>query len=211
MTCVFCPLCTAEYRKGFTRCADCDVELVASLEKENSTDDPLKLVWRGSDPVAFSRVISALRAAGVPHHSKSTQDHLVFGLGIPRPRYEVRVLQSDLAMAKDLVAPIRETLPFETEKSLQSVGEQTEIPPVAGGGHSTASPEKWESRWATVEVWCGDDAALAKTLQDCLAENTIGVRVEGKSPGPLRLFVRREETSTAREIIREVLEGTPPG
>ena len=70
------------------------MELVNSLEKEKSADGALELVWRGSDPVAFSRVISALQAAGIPHHSKSTHDHLVFGLGIPRPRYEVRVLQS---------------------------------------------------------------------------------------------------------------------
>lgn len=28
---MFCPLCKAEYREGFTRCNDCDVDLVASL------------------------------------------------------------------------------------------------------------------------------------------------------------------------------------
>jgi hypothetical protein len=186
------------------------VDLVTSLEKDKSPEDQLELVWRGSDPVAFSRVISALRGTGVPHHWKSTQDHLVFGLGIPRPRYEVRVFQSDLAMAKDLVAPIRETLPFEVDKGLQLFGDQTEIPPVAGGSQPTPSPGKWEPRRATIEVWCGDDPTLAKVLQDCLTENTIRVRVEGKSPGPQRLFARPEEASTAREIVREVLEGTPP-
>ncbi len=186
------------------------MELVNSLEKEKSADSALELVWRGSDPVAFSRVISTLQAAGIPHHSKSTHDHLVFGLGIPRPRYEVRVLQSDSAMARDLVTPIGETLPFETEKSLQLLQNQSEIPPVAGGGQPIPSPGKWEPRRATVEVWSGHDPGLAKVLQDCLAENTIGVRVEGKSPGRLRLFVRPEEAPTAREIIREVVQGTPP-
>lgn len=28
---MFCPECRAEYREGFTRCADCDVDLVAEL------------------------------------------------------------------------------------------------------------------------------------------------------------------------------------
>jgi len=28
---VFCPECESEYREGFTRCADCDVDLVAEL------------------------------------------------------------------------------------------------------------------------------------------------------------------------------------
>jgi|SRR3989454_597398 len=186
------------------------MELVNSLEKEKPADGALELVWRGSDPVAFSRVISTLQAAGIPHHSKSTQDHLVFGLGIPRPRYEVRVFQSDSAMARDLVAPIEETLPFETEKSLQLLQNQSEISRLAGAGQPIPSPGKWDPRRATVEVWSGDDPVLAKVLQDCLAENTIGARGEGKSPGRLRLFVRPEEAPTAREIIREVVQGTPP-
>jgi len=29
---MFCPVCRDEYRPGFTRCATCDVELVASLD-----------------------------------------------------------------------------------------------------------------------------------------------------------------------------------
>src|SRR2546425_11562933 len=97
------------------------MELVNSLEKEKSADGALELVWRGSDPVAFSRVISALQAAGIPHHSKSPHDHLVFGLGIPRPRYEVRVLQSDSAMARDLVTPIGETLPSPNQTGVPAL------------------------------------------------------------------------------------------
>ena len=31
---MFCPKCKAEYREGFSRCADCDVELVPELTPE---------------------------------------------------------------------------------------------------------------------------------------------------------------------------------
>ena len=31
---VFCPQCKAEYRQGFTHCADCDVDLVWELPKD---------------------------------------------------------------------------------------------------------------------------------------------------------------------------------
>lgn len=31
---MFCPICKAEYREGFSRCADCDVDLVPELEPE---------------------------------------------------------------------------------------------------------------------------------------------------------------------------------
>lgn len=35
---MFCPVCRAEYRPGFTRCTDCDVDLVAELPKPNGLD-----------------------------------------------------------------------------------------------------------------------------------------------------------------------------
>ncbi len=37
---MYCPSCLAEYRAGFTRCPDCDVDLVAELP---SGDEPLEL------------------------------------------------------------------------------------------------------------------------------------------------------------------------
>ena len=126
---MFCPVCKAEYRKGFTRCSDCAAELVSSLKQEDITDKPPELVWRGSDPVAFSRVIAVLRAAGVPHHVNSDQDHLVFRFAIPRPRYQVRVPHSCWEVAQELVAPIEETLPFASSLRPQAVaGDSDETP-----------------------------------------------------------------------------------
>ena len=42
----FCPKCRAEYREGFTRCSDCDVELVDELppEEEMADEEPSDLV-----------------------------------------------------------------------------------------------------------------------------------------------------------------------
>lgn len=37
---MFCPNCKAEYREGFTRCADCGVDLVEKLPEENYDIDP---------------------------------------------------------------------------------------------------------------------------------------------------------------------------
>jgi hypothetical protein len=62
-----------------------------------------------------------------------------------------------------------------------------------------------------VEIWKGDDPALAKLLEDCLRENEIGFRREGREPGELRLFVTKQDEAQAQEILREVREGTPPG
>ena len=32
---MFCPKCKTEYREGFTRCADCEVDLIAELSPES--------------------------------------------------------------------------------------------------------------------------------------------------------------------------------
>lgn len=37
---MFCPRCHSEYRPGFTRCADCDVELVESLTEQKPGSRP---------------------------------------------------------------------------------------------------------------------------------------------------------------------------
>ena len=43
---VYCPSCLAEYRPGFTRCPDCDVDLVAELP---SGDEPLEVEGTSHD------------------------------------------------------------------------------------------------------------------------------------------------------------------
>jgi hypothetical protein len=202
---MFCPLCKTEYREGFTRCADCGVDLVASRSGDNSADDLPELVWRGSDPVAFSRVIAALRAAGLSYQVTPRRDHLVFELAASRPRYDVRIRKSDFSQAQELVADIRETLPFQVAQGSQEIPES-----VAAEGSVHAQGEKWDQAGATVRVWAGGDAELARTLVDCLAENSIGVRADGKSPDRVELLVLAEDAERAREIVREVLEGSPP-
>jgi hypothetical protein len=61
-----------------------------------------------------------------------------------------------------------------------------------------------------VEIWVGQDAGLARVLEDCLQENLIGFRRERSIPQTLHLYVMRSDEVQAREIIREVLEATPP-
>jgi hypothetical protein len=214
---LFCPLCDAEYGPAHTHCTLCGVDLVPEHLRgqpldEKDRNERLELVWRGNDPVAVSRVIAALRGARIRHHVKPTQDHLAFELGIPRPRYEVRVFASDAPAAGYLVAPIREALPLAITDTDENQAEPAENPSAKPSSVAapTAATGDWKARHATLEVWSSDDSALARILQDCLSENRIGVRSEGNPPGMLRLFVRPQEEAAAREIIREVIEGTPP-
>jgi rRNA maturation endonuclease Nob1 len=216
-----CPICNAEYRSDHTHCTLCGVDLVPERLRnkpfdENLRSEELQLVWRGGDPVAVSRAIAALRGARIPHHVKPTQDHMAFELGIPRPRYEVRVFASDADPARRLLNSITESLPFAsfTEPLESEIAGPSAAQSVARRGSpqalQAASHTRWKPQQATREIWSSDDSALAQILEDCLSENSIGVRVEGTAPGTLRLFVRPQEEAGAREIIREVLEGVPP-
>jgi hypothetical protein len=206
----YCPLCDAEYAANHAQCSVCGVDLVPEELRgqpldERQRKERIVVIWRGGDPLAVSEVISALRDAGIRHHVQPTNEHMVFELGMPRPKYAVRVFSSDAARAKELIADIRESLPFALD---ERDDDERELEPSAS---STSSPEhEWSPSAATVEIWGGEDGALAELLEACLRENRIGVRREGAEPNRLRLLIMPADESAAREIIREVREATPP-
>jgi hypothetical protein len=204
----YCPLCDAEYGQTHGHCTVCGVDLVPEELRgrpldENQRKDKIQVVWRGGDPVAVSEVINTLRDAGIRHHVQPTNDHMVFELGMPRPKYAVRVFASDAATAKQLLADVRESAPF-------ALNEPATAEPQGQPAAAPARKRDWSPAAATVDIWRGDDPALAELLEACLRENQIGVRREGSDPAPLRLLVMPSDEAQAREIIREVQEATPP-
>jgi predicted N-formylglutamate amidohydrolase len=191
----------------------CGVALVPEERRGRPLDqkernERIEMIWRGSDPVAVSQAVAALNEAGIRHHVKATHDHLVFGLAMPRPKYELRVFASDAAQAKELLAGIQDTAPFATEEVARQ--EETTAAPEAESEAIKHAAAEWKPAQATIEVWSGEDAALAQVLEDCLRENGIDVRRAGIEPGTLRFFVMPPDADAAREIVREVREGTPP-
>src|SRR5258708_17944740 len=102
---------------------------------------------------------------------------------MPRPKYAVRPVACDATRAKELVAGIRDGNPFVSMEpsALALADEPLERP--ASRGHA------WRPAAATLEIWTGEDAALAQLLQDCLRENGIGVRCDGKPPAVIHLQV----------------------
>ena len=205
----YCPICDAEYSGGYAGCTVCGVELVSEELRgrpldERQRNERIELAWRGGDPGAVSQVIHTLREAGIRHHVQATNDHFVFELGMPRPKYVVRTFASDTARAKELVAGIYDPSPFV---SMQPSALALADEPLQ---HESARLHEWNAAAATLEVWSGEDGALAQLLEDCFRENGIGVRREGKPPGVTRLNVMAIDEPLAREIVREVREASPP-
>lgn len=103
---MYCPQCKAEYRQGFTRCADCDVELVyeapssasglgeAGGQTENP-EDPFCSFWRGDDPRIHAELCELLNEEGIPHKTIRREDCLfnlntksAFEIGIPFSQFD---------------------------------------------------------------------------------------------------------------------------
>jgi len=129
---LICPKCGAEYRGGFTRCSDCDVELVdALLEPQGPSRPPVDpaptvLEPRSDPPECFELVTvlstidpgliavagSLLRSAGIPFVSEVDGIVDLFGwgrlggcnpiTGLPR----LRVAPQDADDARALLADL---------------------------------------------------------------------------------------------------------
>jgi hypothetical protein len=106
---MICPQCKAEYRQGFTVCADCDVPLVTELRAASSpsrewaasdqiaepADDPFCAFWNGEDPRIHAELCGLLDEQGIPHKTIRRADHLfnlnsrsAFQIGIPFSFFE---------------------------------------------------------------------------------------------------------------------------
>jgi len=115
---MICPQCKAEYRRGFTVCADCDVPLVESTElttrsvvggaPEDGTErewaagtpgdpntDPFCSFWKGTDLRVCTEICTVLDEAEIPHKMIRRQDHLFnwshqspYQIGVPASLYE---------------------------------------------------------------------------------------------------------------------------
>lgn len=210
---MFCPSCKTEYREGFTRCADCGVDLLNSLPAEESPRSEagsLVIAWRGSDPVAVSRVMGELENAGIRFWQQPTETHTAFGLGIPRPISQIYVLETDLQAAQALVAPIEETPPFGDSQAPLSVFEIADFVGAESGLSAVDLPEHWDPAKATEELWSGADADLSVGIGESLRENGIQDRTIAEVDGRSRIFVVPADHERAREILREIIEATPP-
>src|SRR5262245_33036074 len=112
---MICPKCGAEYRQGFTSCADCDVDLVAAppgggtalaaflseeaarakSEPGDPLEDPFCSFWKGNDARVCAELCTVLDEAGIPHKTVHRSDHLFnlnnqagYELGVPASMYE---------------------------------------------------------------------------------------------------------------------------
>jgi hypothetical protein len=241
---MFCPLCKAEYRPGFTHCADCDVDLVYELPKGpielrqigddgeyrvpggpgDPNEDPFCSFWKGNDPRVHVELCGVLDEAGIPHNTVYRRDHLfnlsnyaAYEVGVPFSMYERAENVVKEAYGTDDVTDVGaqelqlRALPERAEHPIRKLpetltpAEQQNIPGPPNAGEN----RNWYAEDANVKVWSTENTEPSDFLVAALHENGIFCRL-AKNGRKAELFVLPENETRAREIVREVVEGTPP-
>ena len=105
---MFCPLCRAEYREGFTQCSDCHVGLVSSADEAQSASARL---WKGNRQRTLDKILASLDAEKIPSHFEEivnvAPQITIFEIQL-RPlkstfEYEVWVLHTDVERARSAI------------------------------------------------------------------------------------------------------------
>jgi hypothetical protein len=163
------------------------------------------LVWAGEDPAFHATLLEQLESAGIRYSDKVLGDDEVAPTADPlpidwKPRFgfEVAVLSSDLAAARAILERLLNEEPADLEIPAQDEAPSAEPPLV-----SVTEPHP------TIEVWSGTDDRIAQFLTAALQENEIPIHLE--TAGDLtKVFVSADNETRAREIVREVVNATPP-
>jgi len=223
---MFCPQCKAEYRQGFTRCSDCDVDLVYAFPQEQRAADEgggefaggdvdRRLIWKGNDEsecVAFCRI---LMKADIPYKVAQVPVEAKFKMRV-KWRYEIGVLYADSQLAKDLLGIEGEFADAcydpdgkdETEEANDGDELRVDDTPPDAEVRSDSYLKHWYPEDATVEIWSQDGDDISGGVAMALKENLIHCRVD-HNDGLYKAFVMPEDEARAREIVREVVEGLP--
>jgi hypothetical protein len=211
---MICPNCKCEYVSGATECNDCGVALVKALDPEPpaiSESSPIVAVWRGSDPAEQERVEEALDSAGIAFTAPEPKS--AFGFLAAEPTMEVWVSKADLERARKIVDDLDDRA-HPDESNVDEDDDSLALPDSDDAEDDETQPpsdlaEEWYDDDPVAEVWCGDSEAFADNLIACLREVGIASRKLPESPR-WRLVVRPAQEPRAKEIVREVVDASPP-
>lgn len=214
---MFCPQCRAEYRAGFSRCSDCEVDLVEGPpEPCPSATVPLdaerKRVWVCDERESCIYVCAGLRAAGIPFKVTQGKHQVFWNVD---EHYEVFVPPEFYEKAKAIAEQgcLDFSDDYEDQKAMELLDASLSLVK-----HDNRSPS-WRPEDATVEVWSEKTEerawfepvkGLAWMIELSLRENGIGIHINVSQDGFRRILVRPEDEFQAREIVGEIKSGAPP-
>src|SRR5215475_3843831 len=202
---MYCPNCKAEYRPGFTHCYDCDVDLVEELSvDERLVDDEIewRSVWKGNSQADCVDFCKELREANVPYLVKQTPEGFVRRMEVDF-KYEIGVSKADYSRAMEIVG----TEEGGSEDSIEISA--ADAPQIQRSSDRVSDGNSYDEG-AEVEVFTQARQDHSSIVELSLSTNRIHFRTEVEEDGTRRFFVAPEDEAPAREITRQIREGTPP-
>jgi hypothetical protein len=211
---MICPNCKCEYIRGVTQCADCGVPLVDALDATaapSPDDTSLVAIWMGDDPAECAGAKEALTKAEIPFVDQSSDGYFI--LRSMRRKTEIFVPASEAERARKALIDLPGSMDLDelTPEEIASLAipESEGMDPDETEADPAEPAEDWEDQENVREVWAGESEDLANNLAMSLRENGISARLTVEA-GLRRLVVHPDKETRAKEIVREVVEASPP-
>lgn len=195
-------------------------------------DESVVLLWSGVDPRFFSALADRLDKAGIEYDENPAVPQLLNT--VRTDRFQIRVRGGDRAAAKKVLGDLGEMgensedipgfdsrarkqswvdpfgLSRPTIKRIADNDPSKEEPETEYDGEEVPEdfPERFNPEEATVEVWNGADSQMAQLFRECLSNLGIGCVVD-TNMGKTQVLVTPAAEKRAREVVREIEEGTP--
>ena len=218
---MFCPVCKYEFRRGFTKCNECGVDLVDTLPPEDQQAVAGKasaqmvsptLLWRGYDNSTFNDIRMALNSAAIPYNREELDARLLY-----TDAYNPLEIWVPAASMPNAQKVLDELLSSKESNALDVENEDdasAALPAEDGEGPDDIRAEnvarELDPEDATAEIWSGADATTAEMLKSCLAEIGVACYVDRPESGNLAVRVLPDDEKRASSIVRQVVEGVPP-
>jgi hypothetical protein len=205
---MFCPACKAEYRPGFTRCADCDVDLVdtlPSVDKDTLPDESTREVWAGDNQDECVTICELLKVKEIPFTVQQRKRQF---LQSADKAFTIRVPEDFHSRAKNITGdfsdePEQQQDPVEFPEAGDSFDNATQI------DARRAFTAPWYPEDAIVEVWSSPTDNYESLIVASLKESLIRCRQEVSEDGVHHAFVLPDDEELAKEIVREIEHGSP--
>jgi len=141
----------------------------------------------------------ALLRVGIPFNNAS------FPQGPDTLRSDVSVLRSDFERATEVLAQVLQYWEFD-----RSIHFGSSYDPRESYWPQRAKSKGWYPEDLGSMLWTGHNLGVLEGIGMALREHEIAYRVDSPEPGSAKLFIHPEDEASAREILRDVLEGVSP-
>jgi hypothetical protein len=209
---VFCPVCKFEYRDGFTKCSDCGADLVERLPENNPSNQPAiaasELLWSGDSSLIANIVGEFLEASEIRFDDEEVEFAKLRRTGLP-PVFKIWISPADHEAAhKSLNEALRY---IEEQDRLEADREEADAASADSRQNDSVefNLEDFNLDEATHQVWSGADSDLKEMIVASLQGIGIGC-VADEADGNFTLRVDPTAETRAKEIVREIVEQTPP-